>query len=59
MTKATREQIIKHFEDQGKEVRINKAGHVEFRPVAVDPAPWLDGRWVEEYRIVGGQVVHT
>lgn len=58
MTTATHEQIIKHFEDQGYEVRITN-GHVEYRPVNVQPMPWLDGRYVDEYRLFEGKVVHT
>jgi hypothetical protein len=59
MTQATHEQIIKHFEDLGNEVRISKDGRVQFRPVEVQPMPWRDGRWIDEYRIFEGRVVHT
>lgn len=54
-TTATAAQVRKHFKDEGYEVRIGRDGHVTYRP---DPdrfpgsaSAWLEGRWIEEYRI--------
>jgi hypothetical protein len=54
MNNATVEQVRKHYEDRGCEVRIDDDGHVEF---SRDGTNWSEGRWVSEYRIVCGQVV--
>lgn len=53
-TKSIAGLIRKHYKDQGYEVRISKDGHVTYRK---DGAPWLEGRWVSEYRIVDNSVV--
>jgi len=45
---ATETQILNLYRDMGKEVRISKAGHVEFRE---PDGEWLEGRYVEEYRV--------
>ena len=52
-TTATTAQVRLHYKNQGYEVKINKVGHVMFRR---DGGPWLDGRWVQEYRVTGGIV---
>lgn len=54
--RATTEQVRKHYEDQGYEVRIDDAGHVEFRD---SDGEWLEGRWISEYRVFEGRVVLT
>lgn len=52
-TTATTTQVRKYYKNQGYEVKINKDGHVMFRHAG---GPWLDGRWVTEYRVTGGIV---
>lgn len=46
---ATDAEIRKHFIDAGHKVRIAKDGHVTFKRDGA--GPWLEGRWVEEYRV--------
>lgn len=60
-SRPTANDVRKHYKDQGCEVRIDREGHVEYRP---DPdyhpgadGAWLEGRWVSEYRFSNGQVV--
>lgn len=45
---ATHAQIRKHYKDMGHTVRIDREGHVEFKQNG--EGPWLEGRWVSEYR---------
>lgn len=45
---ATVAEVRKHYKDQGHTVRIDRKGHVEFQRGG--DGPWLEGRWVEEYR---------
>lgn len=52
---ATKTEIRTHYTDQGYEVKIDRDGHVTYRENADDP--WLEGRWVSEYRVIDGQVV--
>lgn len=53
-TQATTAQVRQSFKNQGQEVRITREGRVSFRsadqPVGARN-PWLEGRWVSEYRI--------
>lgn len=46
---ATTAEVRKLYKDQGHTVRISSEGHVEFRQNG--EGPWLEGRWVEEYRV--------
>jgi hypothetical protein len=58
--KATEKQIRDHYKSGGYDVRISQ-GHVRFRPTnrsKRDTGAWLDGRWVEEYSVIDGKVVH-
>ncbi|HVI92335.1 MAG TPA: hypothetical protein VM659_28860 [Dongiaceae bacterium] len=48
------DRVRLHYENDGKEVRIDAEGHVEFRE---PDGEWLEGRWVSEYRLVDGDVV--
>ena len=45
---ATEQEVRKHYEADGYEVRIDDEGHVEYRRDSDDE--WLEGRWVSEYR---------
>jgi hypothetical protein len=45
---ATETQIRNLYRDMGKEVRISRTGHVEFREPG---GKWLEGRYVDEYRV--------
>lgn len=47
MRKATKAEIIAHYQNDGYEVRVDDDGHIEFRK---DDGEWLEGRWVSEYR---------
>lgn len=47
--KATAAEVRKHYKDAGHTVRISRDGHVTYKADGV--GPWLEGRWVEEYRI--------
>lgn len=46
---ATTTEVRKHYKDQGHTVRIDREGHVEFKQNG--DGPWLEGRWVSEYRV--------
>lgn len=52
--KATAAEVRAHYKARGYQVRITREGHVTFRNVG---EAWLEGRWVEEYRVVDGSVV--
>lgn len=55
-TKATEQQVRKHYDDQGLVVRISKDGHVTYRyPAALN---WSEGRYVSEYRLDDRNNVH-
>lgn len=45
---ATTAEVRKSYKDAGHTVRISRDGHVEFRRDG--QGPWLEGRWVSEYR---------
>jgi hypothetical protein len=45
---ATTAEVRKLYKDQGHTVRIDREGHVEFKHEG--NGPWLEGRWVSEYR---------
>ena len=49
MTNATQKQIRDHYKARNCEVRISRDGQVAYR--AEGEKVWLDGRWVEEYRV--------
>jgi len=55
--KATEQEIRKHFAQMDCEVRIGRDGLVTFRHEG--EKNWLEGRYVEEYHIFEGSVVHT
>lgn len=46
---ATIAEVRKHYKDQVHTVRIDSEGHVEFKRGG--EGPWLEGRWVSEYRV--------
>ena len=46
---ATAAEVRKLHKDQGREVRIFRDGRVEYRDEG--GSMWLEGRWVEEYRV--------
>lgn len=46
---ATPAEIRKHYTDAGHMVRISRGGHVTYKQGS--EGPWLEGRWVSEYRI--------
>lgn len=46
---ATAAEVRKLYKDQGHMVRIDREGHVEFKRDG--EGPWLEGRWVSEYRV--------
>jgi len=45
---STVREVRKFYKEQGCKVRISNDGHVTFK--AQPDGPWLEGRWVEEYR---------
>jgi hypothetical protein len=45
---ATQQEVRNHYKAEGHTVRISKEGHVEFKKDG--QGPWLEGRWVSEYR---------
>ena len=49
---ATAAEIRAHYKSLGDAVRIRRDGRVEFRRNG--DGPWLDGRWVSEYRVDDG-----
>ena len=62
MARATTNQVRKHYKDLGYNVRIHKDnGHVEYRQDfgSGNYGEWLEGRYVDEYRIIDGQIVLT
>ena len=44
----TAAEVRKSYTDAGHTVRISRDGHVEFKRGG--EGPWLEGRWVAEYR---------
>lgn len=46
---ATPAEVRKHYVDAGHTVRISRDGRVEFKQDG--EGPWLEGRWVSEYRV--------
>jgi hypothetical protein len=46
---ATAAEVRAHYQGAGYSVRIAQDGRVTYRADAV--GPWLEGRWVEEYRV--------
>ncbi len=46
---ATAAEVRSNYKADGHTVRISRDGHVEYKDGG--DGPWLDGRWVEEYRI--------
>jgi hypothetical protein len=46
---ATTTEVRNHYKSQGHTVRIDREGHVEFKQNG--EGPWLEGRWVSEYRM--------
>lgn len=48
-TTATAAQVRNLYKSEGHTVRINREGHVEFKRDG--EGPWLEGRWVSEYRV--------
>jgi hypothetical protein len=46
---ATATEVRKSYKDAGHTVRIDREGHVEFKRDG--EGPWLEGRWVSEYRV--------
>jgi hypothetical protein len=53
--KATKEQVRAWFKAQGYEVCIDRDDSIVFRKPGES---WREGRWVSEYRIIDGEVVH-
>ena len=49
---ATTAEVRKFHKEQGREVRISRDGRVEYRDEG--DAMWLEGRWVEEYKVEAG-----
>lgn len=45
---ATVAEVRNSYKDAGHTVRIDREGHVEFKRNG--EGPWLEGRWVEEYK---------
>jgi len=60
-TKATAQEIRKHFNKMAYEVKISQTtGQVQYRRGGTgDNAKWIDGRYVDEYRVIDGDVIHT
>jgi len=54
---ATAAEIRQHYKSAGCKVRISQDGHVTYKPDG--KGPWLDGRWVEEYKITENGNVFT
>jgi len=54
MIKPTSKQVRAHYASQGFDVRISRDGHIVFRRAG---EAWREGRWLDEYRLVDGQVV--
>lgn len=48
---ATVAEVRKSYKDAGDTVRISREGHVVFKREG--EGPWLEGRWVSEYRTEG------
>lgn len=47
---ATAAEVRSHYKNAGHTVRISRSdGHVVYKDGG--DGPWLEGRWVEEYRI--------
>lgn len=46
---ATAAEVRKSLKADGHTVRIDAEGHVEFKRNG--EGPWLEGRWVSEYRV--------
>lgn len=46
---ATAAEVRQSYKASGHLVRISRDGHVIYRENG--KGPWLEGRWVEEYRI--------
>jgi hypothetical protein len=46
---ATTTEVRNHYKALGHTVRIDREGHVEFKQNG--EGPWLEGRWVSEYRM--------
>jgi len=46
---ATAAEVRKLYTDADHTVRISRDGHVEYKDGG--EGPWLEGRWVSEYRI--------
>lgn len=46
---ATTAEVRAFYKDAGHVVRINRAGNVRFKRNG--QGPWLEGRWVDEYRV--------
>ena len=47
-TAPTTTEVRAAYKAAGHTVRINRDGHVEFKRDG--EGPWLEGRWVSEYR---------
>jgi len=45
---ATAAEVRKYYKDRGDTVRISRDGRVVYKDGG--DGPWLEGRWVEEYR---------
>ena len=46
---ATPAEVREHYKSNGHAVRISRDGHVTYK--AHGGGPWLEGRWVDEYRV--------
>ena len=46
---ATTAEIRAHYKGEGHTVRISRDGHVTYKHHG--DGPWLEGRYVEEYRV--------
>lgn len=53
---ATATEVRDSLKAEGHTVRISREGHVEFKRSG--KGAWLDGRWVNEYRVTEDGRVH-
>jgi hypothetical protein len=55
--KATPAAVRAHFEQMDCEVHISRDGRVTYRHIGT--TNWIEGRYIEEYHIFEGSVVHS
>jgi hypothetical protein len=54
---ATADEVRQHYRVLGHECRISDDGRVEYRRHG--EGPWLDGRWLSEYRVTDEIGLHV